>query len=446
MSAFRDALRNDNRRIGVWGLGYLGFSSMAYFARSGIACVGTDPIEQRVGEVNAGRTTIPNLAMWLGFDTEPLARAGLMRATADWKELLGDDVAVHLISVPTEAMGQPYDHALRDVLEKLADRVPRSRDLPLLVIIESTLTPGKVDDLVIPVLESQGLRVGVDVLLGVAPRRDWFISPEKTVQTLPRVIGGTTAETTAMMADVLGLVSERVLKASDHRHAAMVKSVENAYRHLDIALANQLSLAYPDLDVREVLRLVGTKWNMDTYHPSFGTGGYCIPLAPKYVLEGAQRPDELSLLKLAIQTDVDQPRRVARSLIARGARRVGVLGLAYKGDLKVHTLSPTFPIVKELWAAGAVAKVHDPQFTHDELRRYLDPAVETFTFPDGLAEFDAVLVVADHLQYRSARPSELRAHLRRCRLILDNVGVWRDVPLDGIEYHVAGDRRWLGDV
>jgi len=445
MASLRDRLRNENRRIAIWGLGYLGFSSMAYFARNGIACIGTDPLEERIDDVNRGRTTIPNLAMWIGFETEPLARAGLMRATADWKELIGEDVAVHLVAVPTEHMGEPYDAPLRDVLEKIADgrRAPGWRPL---VIIESTLTPRKVDELVIPLFEREGLVVGRDVLVGVAPRRDWFISPEKTLQTLPRVIGGTTPETTELMADVLGLVSERILPASDHRHAAMVKSVENAYRHLDIALANQLSLAYPDLDLREVLKLAGTKWNMDTYHPSFGTGGYCIPLAPKYVLEGARHPDELSLLTLALRTDGEQPRRVARSLVARGAQRVGVLGLAYKGDLKVHTLTPTVPIVSELARAGVTAKVHDPHFDEAAIRRYCEAAAGTFAFPDGLREFDTVVIVANHLQYRSVRQAALREHLTRCRLILDNVGIWREFPLGGIEYHVAGDRRWLGDV
>jgi nucleotide sugar dehydrogenase len=446
MTSLREQLKQGTRRVGIWGLGYLGFSSMAHFARDGVSCIGTDPLEERAEDVNRGRTTIPSLDMWLGFDTQPLAGAGLMRATTDWKELVAEDIAVHLVAVPTERMGEPYDEPLRDVVEKLVHYRQLSTDAPPLIVIESTVTPRKVDELVVPVLEAGGLRVGHDVLVGVAPRRDWFISPEKTLKTLPRIIGGTTPETTALMAEVLGIVTDHILKASDHRHAEMVKSVENAYRHMDIALATQLSLAYPDLDVREVLRLVGTKWNMETYYPSFGTGGYCIPLAPQYVIEGAVRPEELTLLKAALAVDREQPIRVARSLIRRDVGRVGVLGFAYKGDLKVHTLTPALPILRELWQAGVVAKVHDPYFTLEELRRYCDPSIETFPFPEGLREFDAVLIVADHTHYRLAKPRDILKNLTRCRLILDNVGVWRDLPLDGIEYRVAGNRGWLGDV
>lgn len=446
MISLKEQLRMGTRRVGIWGLGYLGFSSMAHFAREGVSCIGTDPLEERVEDVNRGRTAIPGLDMWLGFDTQPLAEAGLIRATMDWKELVAEDIAVHLVAVPTERMGEPYDEPLRDVVEKLVHYRHLSVDVPPLIVIESTLTPRKVDELVVPVLEKGGLRVGHDVLVGVAPRRDWFISPEKTLKTLPRIIGGTTPETTALMAEVLGIVSDHILQASDHRHAEIVKSVENAYRHMDIALANQLSLAYPDLDVREVLRLVGTKWNMETYYPSFGTGGYCIPLAPQYVIEGAVRPEELTLLKTALAVDREQPIRVAQSLIRRGVERVGILGFAYKGNLKVHTLTPTLPILRELWQAGVVAKVHDPYFTLEELRHYCDLSVETFPFPKGLAEFDAVVIVADHTHYRLPKPRDILKHLTRCRLILDNVGVWWDLPLDGIEYRVAGNRGWLSDV
>jgi nucleotide sugar dehydrogenase len=443
-AALRDDLRSGRRRLGVWGLGYLGFSTMAYFARSGVACIGTDPMDDRIKAVNRGIPSIPNLDLWIGFDARPLAASGLMRASQDWKELVREDVAAHIVAVPTERGGKPFDEPLRDVIEKLCEYRHVPTDRPPVVIIESTLTPRRIDQLVVPLFEEAGLRVGEAVLVGVAPRRDWFISPEKTLKTLPRVVGGTTEETTGCLVEVLGLVSDHIMPAQDHRHAEVVKSVENAYRLMDIALANQLSLAYPDLDMREILRLVGTKWNMETYYPSFGTGGYCIPVAPQYVLEGAMHPEELGLLRLAYESDRQQPVRVAQSLIRRGIRRVGILGFSYKGDLKVHSLTPTIPIYRALRAAGVEVKIHDPYFTVDELREYCDPAVETFRFPEGLGQFEAIVIVAGHTVYRAVRAVEILEGLGACRLILDNARVWRDIPFEGVEYHVAGDRGWLG--
>jgi nucleotide sugar dehydrogenase len=277
----------------------------------------------------------------------------------------------------------------------------------------------------------------------VAPRRDWFVSPEKSLKKLPRVFGGTTKETTELMRSVLSIVCESLVPAPDHRHAEMVKSIENAYRHMEITLANQLSNAYPDVNMTEVLRLVGTKWNIGTYHPSFGTGGYCIPLSSKYVLMGAKNPDAVTILKETIKADERQPEIVAESLKARGIGKVGILGLAYKGDIKVSILSPTLRIAKRLRELGVDVKVNDPYYTREEIKKIA--GTESFDFPDGMDEFEALLIVADHQHYRFTSHGDILKHLRKCKLILDNTDVWKDIDFSGsgVEYHVAGDSGWI---
>ena len=315
---------------------------------------------------------------------------------------------------------------------------------PLLVIIESTLTPNKTDDLVIPVLEKKGLQVGQDILLGVAPRRDWFISPEKNLRTLPRIVGGTTPETSKLMVEVLSIVCDKLIPAPDHRHAEIVKSVENAYRHMEITLANQLSLAYPSLNMIEVLRLVGTKWNVNVYHPSFGSGGYCIPLSSKYVLEGAEKPEYLTLLKETVSTDSRLPSIVANRIADKGFKNVGILGLSYKGDLKVHVLSPTLRISKTLIERDVKVKINDPYYTPEEIKKLT--GADTFPFPEGLSEFECVVIVAGHRLYKAIPERKLFSHLRRCKLVLDNLEeTWRtfDWTSLGIKYHIAGDSNWL---
>jgi len=440
----KERLLNGDKLIGIWGVGYIGYSSMAYFASKGVRCLGMDVDAEKVNEINRGNLPIQNIEYWLGFDTKPLVKLGLMKATTDWRELISKDIPVHLICIPTEKDDVPYNGILIDVFEKLAAFRDMSLDASPLVIIESTLTPNTAEDIIIPALEGKGLKVGKDILLGVAPRRDWFISPEKSLKTLPRVVGGTTSETTALMKEVLEIVCDTILSAKDHRHAELVKSIENAYRHVEITLANQLSLAFPDIDMREVLKLVGTKWNIGTYHPSFGTGGYCIPLSSRYVLGGAKGADKLTILSSAVQTDQNLPNVVAEVAIRKGAKKVGILGLAYKGDLKVHTLSPTIRIASYLKEKGIEVKVHDPYYQPEEIEQIC--GVGTFDFPAGLSEFDTILVVADHREYQSVPRSRILANLKNCRLILDNVGIWDglDFGETTIEYHVAGTAGWLG--
>jgi nucleotide sugar dehydrogenase len=440
----RKRLLSGERKLAVWGTGYIGFSTMANFSAQGVSCVGTDILESIVTAINQGRNPVPNMEFWLGFDTKYLVHSGMMRATKEWQELLAPEFAVHMIAIPTEKEDTPWDGALEDVCRKIGQRKTGSDD-PALVIIESTLTPNKTDTLVIPTLERNGLRVGKDVLLGVAPRRDWFISPEKNLKSLPRIVGGSTPETTQLMIDVLGIVCDRLVPAPDHRHAEIVKSVENAFRHVEITLANQLSLAYPSLNMIEVLRLVGTKWNVGTFHPSFGSGGYCIPLSSKYVLEGAEKPEYLTILKDTVSTDSRMPEIVADQIVDRGLKRIGILGLSYKGDLKVHVLSPTLRISRRLIERGVSVKINDPYYSPDEINRL--SGIETFDFPKDLSEFDCIVIVAGHRVYKAISEAKLKNHLKNCKLILDNLEeTWRtfDWASSGIEYHTAGDRKWLG--
>ncbi len=441
----KEQLKVGRKKLGIWGLGYIGFSSMAYFAKAGVVCLGTDVREDTVRDVNRGKATIPNLDYWLGFDTVSLTEEKIMQATLDWKELISNDVAVHLITVPTEMHGKPYHDILKEVITKLSAYKNIKTDHPPLVIVESTLTPTVADNIVIPIFEKEGLKVGKDILFGIAPRRDWFTSPDKSLKVLPRVVGGTTLETTKLMADVLGIICDTILQAKDHKHAAMVKSIENAYRQLDITFANQLSLAYPDMDIKSILKLAATKWNIGYYQPSFGTGGYCIPLAPQYVLEGAKYPERLTLIHEALKTDFNQPKVVVDSVLKRGAKKVAVLGIAYTADLKVHVLSPAITITKLLREAGVEVKVHDPYYTAEEIKNIT--GCETIHFPKGLKDVDTILLVAGHRKYTYTKTLDILQHLDQVKLILDNPGIWMGINFpEGVEYYDAGNASWLEKV
>ncbi|MBU2633747.1 MAG: nucleotide sugar dehydrogenase [Nanoarchaeota archaeon] len=438
----KNELKSGKKKLGVWGLGYIGFSSITHFAKEGVTCVGHDIFETRVNDINKGKATIPNLDFWLGFDTTPLAEDGRMKATKNWEDLINKDIAVHLITIPTEMDGKPYHEILKDVVNKISKFKDVETDIPPLIIIESTLTPTAVDKIVIPLFNKNGLDVGKDILLGVAPRRDWFTSSDKSLSKLPRVVGGTTKETTQLMDDVLSIICENIIQAQDHNHSAIVKSIENAYRQMDITLANQLSAAYPDLDITSVLKMVGTKWNMGTFHPSFGTGGYCIPLAPQYVLEGAKYPEKLTLLKESLKTDFSQPSVVVESVINRGAKKVAILGLAYTGNLKVETLSPAISIAKLLKKRGIDVKVNDPYFSEEEIKQFT--GCESMDFPKGLSDRDTILIVSPHMKYKHTHNDDILNNLTNTKLILDNMGVWNDMKFpENVKYYEAGSPNWL---
>ena len=438
-------LLEGTKRIGVWGAGHIGYSTMSHFAESGVQCVGFDIAAEKVEEINRGEIPIFAMDYWLGFDPKFLYEHGVARATTDWQELVAPDMAVHFICIPTERNGEPFLAPLEDVCRKLIQAIQNhSFNEPPLIIIESTLTPNTTDHFLVPLFEEAGVKVGQDVLIGCAPRRDWFSSSDnKSLRTIPRIFGGTDTYTADAMQQVLSIVCESLVLAPDHMHAEVVKSIENAYRHAEVALAFELSRAYPSLDMRAVLELVGTKWNVGTFFPSFGVGGYCIPLSSHYVMQGADHPEELTLLRQTVKVCEQQPLLVAQALLRSGAKKVGILGLSYTENVKVWAQSPTLRISEFLLEAGVEVKVNDPHYTPEEIGQIA--GLETFEYPEGLEQFDAVLVVAGHREYRLADHSALFEHLPNCQIILDNAGMWKDVDFlgHGIEYHVAGDAWWL---
>lgn len=219
----------------------------------------------------------------------------------------------------------------------------------------------------------------------------------------------------------------------------MVKSVENAYRHMDITLANQLSLAFPKDNIREVLKLVGTKWNLETFHPGIGAGGYCIPLSSRYILSQVKNVNKLSLLRETIKTDDGMSRFIANSIASRGLKKIGVLGLSYKGDLKVSVLSKVIPLVKSLLKKKLTVRLFDPYFSNKEV--YDAVKVKTFNFPKDLPTFDCLIVTVDHKQFK-IKKKILEKHLKKCKLIIDHDGAWKKYNFKK-NYHLSGDHGWL---
>lgn len=439
-------LKEKKHAIGVWGTGYIGFSTMAFFARCGVRAIGYDVSAERVAIINRGDYILSEMKTWLNFPVRPLAKKGYVKATANFNDFIGEEVMVHFVAIPTEKGGKPYFDILKDVIAKISSLIKKQRSLQVkpLVIIESTLSPRTSDTIVVPLFRKNRVRIGKDILYAVAPRRDWFVEGGKNLRDLDRVFGGHDSESANAAEDVLRIVCRRLHRASNCYVSEMVKSFENAYRHVEITLANQISLAYPSQNIREALELAGTKWNIGTFRPGFGTGGYCIPVASKYVIDGAESPTELTILKETVKTDQKINVLIADSLIKRNFKRVAVLGLSYKGNLKVSLLSPTIPFIQTLRKNRVDVRLFDPFFSEQEIQDIL--RIPTFGFPSELGKFEAVVVVVDHKEYEISGSSLIKS-LKGCKFILDNTGLWSQHSKQfegmGIEYHLAGDPQWL---
>ena len=435
---YSNLLKSKKFKIAVWGTGYIGLSTMVYFAKKKIKCVGYDVDKDKIKKINSGTLPLKDLKKWFGFDIKGLVKLNYLKATSNYKNLITEDFLIHFIAIPTERDGKPYYKPLMNVLDKIS-KIKKNNKNPPIVIVESTLAPKVSDKKIIPFLKRKNLKVGENILLSIAPRRDWFIEGGKNLENLDRVYGSTDRKSTKVTKDVLSIVCKKLHAASTYKVSEMVKSVENAYRHMDITLANQLSLAFPKDNIREVLKLVGTKWNVEAFHPGIGAGGYCIPLSSRYILSQVKNRNKLSLLRETIKTDDGMGQSIANSIAKRGLKKIGVLGLSYKGDLKVSVLSKVIPLVKSLLRKKLKVRLFDPYFSKREI--YDAVKIKTFNFPKDLTKFDCLIVSVDHKQFKIPKKI-LEKYLKNCKLIIDHDGAWKKYNLK-YNYHLSGDHGWI---
>jgi len=435
---YSNLLKSKKFKIAVWGTGYIGLSTMVYFAKKKIKCVGYDINKDKIKKINSGTLPLEDLKKWFGFDIKGLVKQNYLKATSNYKNLISEDFLVHFIAIPTERNGKPFYKPLINVLSNISN-IKKDRKITPLVIVESTLAPKVSDKKIIPFLKKKKLIIGKNILLSIAPRRDWFIEGGKNLENLDRVYGSTDKESTKATKDVLSIVCKKLHVASSYKVSEMVKSVENAYRHMDITLANQLSLAFPKDNIREVLKLVGTKWNVEAFHPGIGAGGYCIPLSSRYILSQVKNINRLSLLRETIKTDDGMGKLIANSIVKRGLKTIGVLGLSYKGDLKVSVLSKVIPLIKHLTKKKLKVKLYDPYFSKKEI--YEAAKVKVFNFPKDLPNFDCLIISVDHKQFKISKKI-LEKHTKNCKLIIDHDGAWKKYNLKN-NYHLSGDDGWL---
>ena len=433
-------LKKRKTKIAVWGSGYIGLSTMAFFSKKKIKCVGYDIDFDKVNKINAGKLPIKELKDWFGFDIKKSVKDKFLQATIDHKIFSEDVFNVHFVAIPTEKDGKPFFDILFNVLKKLIVIIKQKKTKPV-IIIESTLTPECSEKKIIPFFKKHDLKPGKDFIYGVAPRRDWFVEGTKSLVDIDRVFGSTDNRSSKIIKNILSIVCKNLHEATSHKVSEMVKSIENAYRHMEITLANQLSLAYPKENMREVLKLVGTKWNVGTYHPGFGTGGYCIPLSSQYVLKEVKDKSKLTLLRETIKTDNDINILIAKSLIKKGFKKIGVLGLSYKGNLKVDILSPVIPFIKYLKSKKISVKLFDPYYSPSEIKKIA--GVNSFKYPQGLSNFDCVVISIDHKEFKKNNKL-IAKHLSNCKYILDNMKVWENIKIPHKTiYKISGDKNWI---
>ena len=389
-------------RVVVVGLGYVGLPLAVAMAESGARVTGLDVVPERALAVNAGQTYIDDIP------SERLraavARYGLAATTdAACLEAASDIV----ICVPTPLTPQrtpdmrPVESAARTVAAHLKPGQ--------LVVLESTTYPGTTEELLKPILESSGLRAGVDFNLAFSPER---VDPGSTgssgftLRNTPKVIGGLTGACTERAARLYDRVVDTVVPVESPRVAEMAKLFENIFRNVNIALVNELTWVCDrmDIDVWSVLDASATKpFGFMRFNPGPGVGGHCIPVDPFYLTWKAHEYGiNTRFIELAGEINEAMPRyvveRVTRALNERRTSVNGatilVLGVAYKANIADLRESPALRVIAGLRALGATVRYHDP---HVPVVSLGDDELSSADLAVAVIESaDCVVVLTDH--------------------------------------------------
>ncbi|HXF56620.1 MAG TPA: nucleotide sugar dehydrogenase [Actinomycetota bacterium] len=364
-AALRRKILSRSATVAVLGQGYVGLTVSCVAAEDGFRVLGIDVDERRVADLAEGNPTVP------GVDEDLFLRGratGRIEFTDDPEGVREADVI--LICVPTPVK----DHApdLSFVVGACRDVAPRLQG-GRLVVLESTTYPGTTEELCRPILETSGLVAGRDFLLAYSPERIDPGNHEYGFRNTPRVVGGLTPESTGVAALFYGQLVDKVVVVSSCRAAELSKLLENTFRHVNVALVNELAIQCHEMgiDVWEVIESAATKpFGFMPFYPGPGVGGHCIPLDPTYLSWQVRREAgrQFRILEEAQDINAQMPAyvaaRIGEALNEAGRALKGadilVLGVSYKPDIGDVRESPAVRVMYHLLRRGARVSFHDP--------------------------------------------------------------------------------------
>ncbi len=436
LSELKGRIESRDARLAVIGLGYVGLPLACLFAEAGFDVLGVEHNLARLHKIAAGQTPFSGLEPGLPELLSRVVSEGKLRAVSHYDELTDRDVFLICVETPVDEGRAPQYAALRRALQSLAPAMKTGA----LVVIESTLAPGTMHGLVLPLLEQAAQKtLNRDFYLGFCPER---VMPGKLLHNLrhvSRVVGGMTPETAEAMAVLYRQIVQAELDLTDCLTAELVKTIENAYRDVQIAFANEMALICAALggDVWRVRELVNKSPGRQMHLPGAGVGGHCLPKDP-WLLAHSVRNASLPLRMIPAAREVNDamPAHVfellRQALQRRGraveASRVLILGYAYLEESDDARNSPSQALEAILVAHGAEPVIHDPY-----IPAYQGSVLEKAT------GCDALVLMVKHRAYQSLDLAPLGAAMR-LPILVDGRGVFQaqDVIRAGFDFWGVG--------
>jgi len=386
----------------IIGMGYVGLPVAREASANGLSVIGLDVNPEVVDGLNHGRSHIDDLS---DSDVEEMLGQGFF-ATIDVRQLRRARTIVICVPTPLSSDGAPDLGPVRVAVRSVAEQLQTGT----LVILESTTYPGTTDEEIRPILESGGMTAGKDFHLAFSPERIDPGNPNFGPKNTPKVVGGHTFACADVAEAFYSRFVDKVVRTKGTREAEMAKLLENTYRHINIALVNEVARFCHDLeiDVWDVIAAASTKpFGFEPFWPGPGVGGHCIPIDPNYLSHRVRTRlgYPFRFVELAQEINASMPsyiaRRIQDQLNLDGKPLQGslviLLGVTYKPNIADTRESPAIPLAKTLLQRGATLWFHDPLVKQLSVAGHDVPRVDDVDQSLGAA--DICVLLQNHSGY-----------------------------------------------
>ncbi len=391
--------------VGVVGLGYVGLPLNLCFAEKGFRSLGFDIDKMKVDSLNAGKSYIKHIS------SERIRKAresGFFAATTDYARLKECDAVLIAVPTPLNKNREPDMQFVVSSCEAVSKQLRKDQ----LIVLESTTYPGTTDELMVPILEKSGLKVDKDFYAAFSPEREDPNNKDYRTETIPKVVGATSPDGLEVANKLYQQIVVRTVPVSSTRVAEATKLMENIFRSVNIALVNELKVAFAKMGINiwEVIEGAKTKpFGFMPFYPGPGLGGHCIPIDPFYLTWKAREYGVATrFIELAGEINTSMPGYVVQRTMdalnevgkAMKGSKILLLGLAYKANVDDDRESPSYELMKELEAKGAIVEYNDPYVPVIRMTRE-HPQYAGKKSVEIRKGYDAIVISTAHDEYKN---------------------------------------------
>ena len=426
------------KTVSLWGLGYLGYTTMLKLQNSGFNIIGHDVNSDQLKQfLKGGYPDKGQKAAWSRTGYVPKLDNAKIRISKNAKDLF-ESSQVHIITTPR----YHYKHMRKDdTIAELADIFSKNlkpgKTAPL-IIFSPVFAPGNIENYFVKRLKESKLCRSRDYYLGVWFRTDWNIEDFLT-QKNKASIAGCCSKSLRCLHDLMNYIGVATVKLGSLKEAEIYVNCINSLQAMANDFIRQLALGYPSVNVKRISKLLFDNVKFDSCTLNMGTGGEKMTYAIDRLIKGSNSPGKLTLLKEFQNINISSVLSYGEYIKRKNYKSLSILGITYKGNQRDLTLSPSITLANYLIKNSVEVSLNDPFFSKEEIHRLIE-GVKTIDFPGKAFSTDVLLLASDHSEYKYLSQAMLDKMNIKTKLIIDNYGIWSGLKFGNkVRYHQIGD-------